>query len=88
MEVGVKSPLEGNGDFRNKECLDLLDESDIVVTNPPFSLFREYVGTLMERGKKVHHLGQQQCHYIQGVFPAAEREQGMAWLYSKQNLRF
>lgn len=38
VEVGVKTPLEGNGDFRNKECLDLLDESDIVVTNPPFSL--------------------------------------------------
>lgn len=51
VEVGVKTPLKGNGDFRNKECLDLLDECDIVVTNPPFSLFREYVGTLMERGK-------------------------------------
>lgn len=37
IEVGVKTPLEGNGDFRNKECLDLLDECDIVVTNPPFS---------------------------------------------------
>ena len=43
IEVGVKTPLEGNGDFRNQECLDLLDECDIVVTNPPFSLFREYV---------------------------------------------
>lgn len=42
VEVGVKTPLEGNGDFRNKECLDLLDESDIVVTNPPFSLARAY----------------------------------------------
>lgn len=40
VEVGVKTPLEGNGDFRNKECLDLLDECDIVVTNPPFSLAR------------------------------------------------
>lgn len=35
IEVGIKMPLEGNGDFRNKECLDLLDEADIVVTNPP-----------------------------------------------------
>lgn len=36
-------PLEGDGDFRSKECIELLKESDIVVTNPPFSLFREYV---------------------------------------------
>ena len=52
IEVGVKIPLEGNGDFRNQECLDLLDECDIVVTNPPFSLFREYVAVLMEHEKK------------------------------------
>lgn len=54
VEVGVKTPLEGNGDFRNRECLDLLDESDIVVTNPPFSLFREYVAVLMKHQKKAY----------------------------------
>lgn len=52
IEVGVKTPLHGNGDFRNQECLDLLDECDIVVTNPMFSLFRTYVSTLIEHGKK------------------------------------
>lgn len=52
IAVGIKTPLESNGDFRNQECLDLLDEADIVVTNPPFSLFREYVAVLMEHGKK------------------------------------
>lgn len=57
VEVGVKAPLEGNGDFRSKECLDLLDECDIVVTNPPFSLFREFVGTLMEHKKKFLIIG-------------------------------
>ena len=41
------SELEGDGDFRSKECLELLDESDIVVTNPPFSLFREYISVLL-----------------------------------------
>ena len=51
-EAGVKTPLVGNGDFRSQECLDLLDEADIVVTNPPFSLFREYVAVLMEHQKK------------------------------------
>ena len=43
--------LSGNGDFRSEECLALLDEADIVVTNPPFSLFREYVAVLMEHQK-------------------------------------
>lgn len=49
--------LEGNGDFRSKECLALLDKADIVVTNPPFSLFREYVAVLMEHQKKFIIMG-------------------------------
>lgn len=52
IEVGVKTPLESNGDFRNQECLDLLDECDIVVTNPPFSEYRSYVATLIAHDKK------------------------------------
>lgn len=51
IEIGVKTPLEGNGDFRNAECVELLKESDIVVTNPPFSLFREYVAQLVKYNK-------------------------------------
>ena len=43
--------LDGNGDFRSTECLALLDEADIVVTNPPFSLFRDYIATLLEHEK-------------------------------------
>ena len=43
--------LHGDGDFRSPECLELLDQSDIVVTNPPFSKFREFVSTVMEHGK-------------------------------------
>ena len=45
--------LKGNGDFRNEENIQLLKSSDIVVTNPPFSLFREYVGQLIEHQKKI-----------------------------------
>ena len=44
--------LKGDGDFRSEECIELLKESDIVVTNPPFSLFREYVAQLIEFEKK------------------------------------
>ncbi len=44
--------LNGNGDFRSPECIDLLKEADIVVTNPPFSLFREFMALLMQHGKQ------------------------------------
>lgn len=57
IEAGVKIPLEGNGDFRNQECLDLMDAADIIVTNPPFSLFIEYVKTLVEHNKKFLVIG-------------------------------
>ena len=49
--------LEGNGDFRSEECIEFLKECDVVVTNPPFSLFREYVAQLMEYGKKFLIIG-------------------------------
>ena len=51
------SILKGDGDFRSQECVDLLKESDIVVTNPPFSLFREYVAQLIEYEKKFLIIG-------------------------------
>lgn len=69
IEVGVKTPLEGNGDFRNQECLDLLDECDIVVTNPPFSLFREYVAALMEHKKKFLIIGNKNAITYKEFFP-------------------
>jgi len=53
------TPLRGNGDFRSEECIKLLKQADIVVTNPPFSLFREYVAQLMEYNKKFLILGDQ-----------------------------
>lgn len=69
IEVGVKTPLEGNGDFRNQECLDLLDEADIVVTNPPFSLFREYVSCLVEHDKKFIIIGNINAITYKEFFP-------------------
>lgn len=61
--------LEGDGDFRSGECLALLEEADIVVTNPPFSLFREYVGTLMEHEKKFIIIGNQNAITYKDFFP-------------------
>ena len=58
-DKNVATPLMGNGDFRSEECIALLKEADVVVTNPPFSLFREYVAQLIEHKKKFLVLGNQ-----------------------------
>ncbi|MDR2593484.1 MAG: adenine-specific methyltransferase EcoRI family protein [Fibromonadaceae bacterium] len=55
--VGVKTILIENGDFRSKECVEILKKSDIVITNPPFSLFREYVEQLVEYKRKFVIIG-------------------------------
>lgn len=65
----VKTPLIQNGDFRSPECIEILKESDIVVTNPPFSLFREYVAQLMEYKKKFLILGNMNAITYKEIFP-------------------
>lgn len=65
----VLSLLKGNGDFRSAECVELLKEADVVVTNPPFSLFREYVALLMKYGKKFVIVGHQNAITYKEVFP-------------------
>ncbi|PXY89732.1 adenine-specific methyltransferase EcoRI family protein [Bifidobacterium asteroides] len=60
--------LKGDGDFRSPECLELLDEADIVVTNPPFSLFREYIATLVEHKKRFIIIGNQNAITYKEVF--------------------
>lgn len=69
ITVGVKIPLVGNGDFRSQECLDILDECDIVCTNEPFSLFREYVAVLMEHDKKFLIIGNKNAITYKEFFP-------------------
>lgn len=67
-EIGIKK-LKGDGDFRSKECIKLLKQADIVVTNPPFSLFREYVSQLIEYDKKFVIVGHQNAIKYKEVFP-------------------
>ena len=67
-EVKV-SELKGNGDFRSEECIELLKEADIVVTNPPFSLFREYIATLVQYNKKFLVIGNQNAITYKEIFP-------------------
>ena len=61
--------LQGDGDFGSPECLELLDEADIVVTNPPFSLFREFITTLVEHGKSFIIIGHANGRKYKEVFP-------------------
>lgn len=77
-DKNVLSELKGNGDFRSKECIELLKKADIVVTNPPFSLFREYVAQLMEYGKKFLIVGSQNAIHYKEMFPLIKNNK--VWL--------
>ena len=67
-DIGVH-PFEGDGDFRSAECIELLKQADIVVTNPPFSLFREYVAQLVQYGKKFLIIGNKNAITYKEIFP-------------------
>jgi hypothetical protein len=64
----VRTPLKQNGDFRSPECIEILEEADIVVTNPPFSLFREYIAQLIEYKKKFIIIGHQNAISYKEIF--------------------
>ena len=68
-DKNVISILKGNGDFRSEECVELLKQADIVVTNPPFSLFREYLAQLVKYDKKFIILGNMNAITYKEVFP-------------------
>lgn len=67
-EIGINY-FKGDGDFRSQECINLLKQADIVVTNPPFSLFREYVAQLIEYDKKFVIIGHQNAIKYKEIFP-------------------
>ena len=66
-EIGIKY-FKSDGDFRSNECIELLKQADIVVTNPPFSLFREYVAQLMECNKKFIIIGNKNAITYKEIF--------------------
>ena len=77
----VLTKLKGDGDFRSPECVALLDEADVVVTNPPFSLFREYMALLMEHGKQFLIVGNMNAAIYSEVFPLIKGNK--VWLGNK-----
>ncbi len=84
-EIGIKQ-LKGDGDFRSKESIELLRQSDIVVTNPPFSLFREYVSQLMEYDKKFLIIGTWNVITYKEIFPLIKENK--LWIGINSNRNF
>ena len=76
-EIGIKE-LKGDGDFRSKECIELLEQADIVVTNPPFSLFSLYVSQLIEYKKKFLIIGSINAITYKEMFPLIQENK--MWL--------
>ena len=76
-DIGI-THLKGDGDFRDDECIELLKKCDIVVTNPPFSLFRDYFSHLIKHDKQFLILGQQNAITYKEVFPLIK--DGSVWL--------
>ena len=74
-------PLKGDGDFRSQECIEILKEADIIVTNPPFSLFRQYVAQLVEYDKKFLIIGNMNAITYKEIFPLIKDNR--LWLGNK-----
>ncbi len=83
-DIGIHH-LEGDGDFRSSECIELLKQADIVVTNPPFSLFREYVAQLMEYEKEFLIIGSMNAITYKEFFPLIKSNK--VWLGYAQESR-
>lgn len=75
---GVETRLSSDGDFRSQECVEILRQADIVVTNPPFSLFREYVAQLVSHDKKFLIIGNNNALSYKEVFPLIKGDE--MWL--------
>lgn len=83
----VKTPLTQNGDFRSPECIEILKQSDIICTNPPFSLFREYIAQLFEYNKKFLVIGSQNNATYKDIFPLIQNNE--LWLgYKSGDMAF
>ena len=88
ISVGERIELIGDGDFRSDECIEFLKQSDIVVTNPPFSLFREYVAQLMEYDKQFLIIGNINAVTYKEVFPLLKEDKMWAGFSFNKTVEF
>ena len=84
----VKTTLKQNGDFRSPECIEILKEADIIITNPPFSLFREFVAQLIEYDKKFIIIGNQNAIHYKEIFPLIQNNKMWLGFGFKGNVGF
>ena len=84
----IKTPIACNGDFRNQICIDLLKEADIVVTNPPFSLFRDFVAQLVEYDKKFLIIGNTNAVTYKEIFPLIKENKMWAGFSFNKTMEF
>lgn len=84
-EIGIKQ-FKGDGDFRSEECIELLKQADIVVTNPPFSLFRDYVTQLVKYEKKFLSVGTWNAITYKEIFKLIKDDK--VWLGVNSNRNF
>jgi hypothetical protein len=84
-EIGIRNLVE-DGDFRSKECVELLKKSDVVITNPPFSLFREFLGQLIEYEKKFLIIGTWNAITYRDVFTLIKEDK--LWIGVNSNRNF
>tara|TARA_R110002074_G_scaffold219493_1_gene390122 strand:+ start:263 stop:1237 length:975 start_codon:yes stop_codon:yes gene_type:complete len=83
-----KITLKQNGDFRSEESVELLKEADIVVSNPPFSLFREYIAQLMQYDKKFLILGNNNAITYKEIFPLFKNNKMWLGIQSNKTMEF
>lgn len=83
-----KNGIYGSGDFRSKNVIDYLKQADIVVTNPPFSLFREYIAQLMEYNKKFIVIGNMNAITYKEIFPYIKNNQLWLGVNSNKTMEF
>jgi hypothetical protein len=87
FKAGTRTTLQGNGDFRSQECIEFLKQADIVITNPPFSLFREYVAQLVEYDKKFLIIGNMNALGYKEIFPLVKENK--LWIgYTPRGMDF
>lgn len=84
----VKTPLKQNWDFRSPECIEILKEADIVITNPPFSLFREYIAQLIEYDKKFITLWNMNAITYKEIFKLIKENKIWSWYWFNLSLVF
>lgn len=88
QDDAVETPINGTGDFRSPESIELLKEADIVVSNPPFSLFREYIAQLVEHGKQFLILGNNNAVTYKEIFPLIKDNKMWLGVNSNKTMEF